>query len=63
MAKKIIELTKSKSKIIYKDLPKDDPKIRQPDITKAIKLLKWKPKIKLEEGLKETIEWFANSAS
>jgi len=63
LAKKIIELTKSKSKIIYKDLPKDDPKIRQPDITKAIKLLKWKPKIKLEEGLKETIEWFANSAS
>ena len=63
LAKKIIELTKSKSKIVYKDLPKDDPKVRQPDITKAKKLLKWKTKIKLEEGLKETIEWFAKSAS
>ena len=63
LAKKIIELTKSKSKIVYKDLPKDDPKVRQPDITKAIKLLKWKTKIKLEEGLKETIEWFTKSAS
>lgn len=63
LANKIIELTKSKSKIIYEDLPKDDPKVRQPDISKAVKLLKWKPKIKLEEGLKETIEWFVNSAS
>ncbi len=63
LAKKIIDLTGSKSKITYKDLPKDDPKVRQPDITRATKLLKWKPKIKLEQGLKETIEWFANSAS
>lgn len=59
LAKKIIGLTGSKSKIIHKDLPEDDPKVRQPDITRAVKLLKWKPKVKLEEGLKETIEWFA----
>ncbi|MDP8230746.1 MAG: SDR family oxidoreductase [Candidatus Gorgyraea atricola] len=59
LAKKIIKLTRSKSKIIHKDLPEDDPKVRQPDITRATKLLKWKPKIKLEKGLKETIEWFA----
>ena len=63
LAKKIIVLTGSKSKIVHKELPKDDPKVRQPDITRAKKLLKWKPKIKLEEGLKETIEWFAKSAS
>ena len=63
LAKKIIKATGSKSKIIYKDLPEDDPKVRRPDITRAAKLLKWKPKIKLEKGLKETIEWFANSAS
>ncbi|MBU1006770.1 MAG: SDR family oxidoreductase [Candidatus Omnitrophica bacterium] len=58
LAKKIIKLTGSKSKIIYKELPKDDPKVRQPDTTRAKKLLKWQPKIDLEQGLKETIKWF-----
>ncbi len=58
LARLIIKLTKSKSEMIYKDLPKDDPKIRQPDITRAKNLLKWKPRVKLEEGLRETIEWF-----
>ena len=58
LAKKIIKLTGSKSKIIYKDLPKDDPKVRRPDITRAKKILKWEPKVKLEQGLKETIEYF-----
>lgn len=58
LAKRIISLTGSKSKIVYKALPIDDPKVRQPDITKAKKLLKWKPSIKLEEGLRETIKWF-----
>ena len=62
MAKKIIKLTGSKSKIVHKDLPEDDPKVRQPDITRAKKLLKWKPSIELEEGLRETIKWFADSA-
>ncbi|PKP56209.1 MAG: NAD-dependent dehydratase, partial [Candidatus Altiarchaeales archaeon HGW-Altiarchaeales-2] len=40
------------------DLPEDDPKIRKPDISKAGKYLNWKPKVKLEEGLKRTIEYF-----
>lgn len=57
-AHKIIELTGSKSKIIYKPLPQDDPKQRQPDISKAKKLLDWRPKVDLEQGLKRTIEWF-----
>jgi dTDP-glucose 4,6-dehydratase len=61
LAKLIIKLTGSKSKIVYKDLPKDDPKVRQPDITKARKILKWKPEISLEQGLHETINWFKNT--
>jgi len=60
-AHKIIELTKSKSKIVYKPLPKDDPKVRRPDISKAKKLLAWEPKVSLEEGLRKTIEWFRKS--
>ncbi|MBI5417810.1 SDR family oxidoreductase [Candidatus Poribacteria bacterium] len=57
-AETIKKLTKSKSKIIFKSLPEDDPKIRQPDISKAKKILKWEPKVTLEEGLINTIEWF-----
>jgi len=57
-AEKIIEITDSKSEIIYKDLPVNDPKVRRPDITKAKKELGWEPKVSLEEGLKRTIEWF-----
>lgn len=56
----IKEMTGSGSKIVYKPLPKDDPARRRPDITKAEKLLGWKPKIQLKEGLKRTIEWFKN---
>ena len=59
-AKLILSLTKSRSQIIYKDLPVDDPKVRRPDITKARKELSWEPKVSLEEGLKKTIEWFKN---
>lgn len=57
-AERIIKLTGSKSKIIYKPLPEDDPQVRQPDITKAKEILKWEPKIELEEGLAKTIEYF-----
>jgi dTDP-glucose 4,6-dehydratase len=57
-AEKIIELTGSKSEITYRPLPQDDPQVRQPDITKASKLLGWEPKIKLEQGLIKTIEYF-----
>ncbi len=58
LAKTIIRLTNSKSRIVYKSLPQDDPKLRQPDITRAKKLLEWEAKIGLEQGLKKTIEWF-----
>lgn len=58
MAEVILKVTGSKSKLIYKPLPIDDPKVRQPNITRARTLLGWEPKVDLEEGLKKTIEWF-----
>ncbi|MDI6789389.1 MAG: SDR family oxidoreductase [Thermodesulfobacteriota bacterium] len=58
LAQKIIGLTKSKSKIVFKPLPQDDPIQRQPDITLAREKLGWEPKIGLEEGLKQTIIYF-----
>jgi UDP-glucuronate decarboxylase len=58
LAESIISLTNSKSKIIYKPLPTDDPKQRQPDISKAKKLLDWEPSIELKQGLNKTIQWF-----
>ena len=57
-AKEIIKLTGTKQKIIFKDFPKDDPKQRQPDITKSRKLLGWEPKISRSEGLKITYKYF-----
>lgn len=57
-AKEIIKATNSRSKIIFKPLPKDDPKQRKPDITKAKKLLGWEPKVKLAAGLEQTIAYF-----
>jgi len=58
LANKVLELTKSKSKIVFKPLPEDDPLQRKPDITLAKKELNWEPKIKLEDGLMRTIEYF-----
>jgi nucleoside-diphosphate-sugar epimerase len=58
LSKLIKKITKSKSKIKYLALPKDDPTKRQPDISKARKLLGWNPKVKLDIGLKRTIKWF-----
>ena len=57
-AKTIQKLTGTKSEIVFKPLPVDDPKVRQPDITKARAILGWEPKVPLEEGLKRTIEYF-----
>ena len=57
-AEQIIKATKSKSKIVFKPLPQDDPKQRKPDITKAKKILKWEPQVKLADGLKDTIKYF-----
>ena len=58
LAKEIIELTNSKSKIIFKKLPEDDPKQRRPDISSAKEKLGWEPKVELENGLKKTVEYF-----
>jgi dTDP-glucose 4,6-dehydratase len=58
IARTIIKMTGATSKIVYKPLPTDDPKVRQPDITRARTLLKWEPKVALEEGLVRTIEYF-----
>src|SRR3954468_7844623 len=58
IARMIITLTGSKSQIVYRPLPEDDPKVRQPDITRARTLLKWEPKVGLEQGLTRTLEYF-----
>jgi UDP-glucuronate decarboxylase len=58
-ARRIIELTGSSSKIVFKPLPSDDPKQRQPDITLAREKLGWEPRVALEVGLKRTVEYFA----
>jgi dTDP-glucose 4,6-dehydratase len=58
IARTIIRMTGAKSKIVYKPLPTDDPKVRQPDITRARTLLNWEPKVPLEEGLVKTIDYF-----
>ena len=63
LAKEIIELTGSASKIVFQDLPEDDPKIRKPDITKARTLLGWEPKINRMEGLKKTLVYFRKKVS
>lgn len=58
LARKVIELTGSTSKIVYKPLPEHDPKVRRPDITRARELLNWEPKVSLAEGLERTINYF-----
>src|SRR5205085_8068568 len=58
LAKKVIELTGSKSQIVFKPLPSDDPVQRQPDITLARETLKWHPTIELHQGLGKAIEYF-----
>ena len=58
LAEKVIQLTNSKSKLVFMPLPTDDPKQRQPDITLAKENLGWQPKVNLEDGLTETINYF-----
>jgi dTDP-glucose 4,6-dehydratase len=61
-ASKIAELTGSRSDIVFEPLPVDDPKVRQPDISRAKDLLGWEPRVPLEEGLKKTIDYFKSIA-
>lgn len=58
LAREIVELTQSKSTIVFNELPQDDPKVRQPDITKARKILAWEPRVPRKEGLIKTIQYF-----
>jgi UDP-glucuronate decarboxylase len=58
LAEKVLKMTHSKSKLLFMPLPEDDPTQRKPDITKAKELLKWEPKVELEEGLSKTIHYF-----
>ena len=62
-ARKIIDLTGSSSRIVFKPLPADDPKQRQPDITLAREMLDWEPKVVVDDGLKRTIEYFSSVLS
>ncbi|UCF65308.1 MAG: SDR family oxidoreductase [bacterium] len=61
LARKVIEMTSSSSRIVHQPLPEDDPTQRQPDITLAKKNLKWSPGVKLDQGLRETISYFKES--
>ena len=58
LAKRIIRLTGSKSEIVFRPLPVEDPKVRQPDIGRARALLGWEPRVDTEEGLRLTVDWF-----
>ena len=58
LAETVIDLTGSKSKLVYRPLPTDDPKQRQPDISRAEELLNWRPTLALREGLMKTIAYF-----
>jgi UDP-glucuronate decarboxylase len=59
LAEKVIQLTGAKSRLVFKPLPSDDPRQRQPDISLARSRLDWEPKVGLEDGLKETIAYFS----
>jgi dTDP-glucose 4,6-dehydratase len=56
MARLVVELTESRSEIVFEALPVDDPQVRQPDITRARDLLGWEPEVELREGLRRTID-------
>jgi dTDP-glucose 4,6-dehydratase len=58
LAKRILRLTGSRSEIVFRPLPVDDPKVRQPDISRARTQLAWEPRVDVDEGLRLTIDWF-----
>jgi dTDP-glucose 4,6-dehydratase len=59
LARRVLELTGSSSEVEFVDLPVDDPRLRRPDTTRARELLGWQPRVSVDEGLKRTLEWFA----
>ena len=63
LAKQVLRMSASRSEIVYRPLPTDDPKVRQPDIGKARRLLGWEPRVPLEEGLRQTLEWYRRPAA
>jgi nucleoside-diphosphate-sugar epimerase len=63
MARLIIRMTGSSSRVVFQPLPTDDPKVRQPDITRARALLDWEPKVSLDEGLASTIAYFRSKTA
>jgi dTDP-glucose 4,6-dehydratase len=62
LARRVLELTGSSSPIVHVELPVDDPRVRRPDTTRARELLGWQPRVPVEDGLKRTLEWFAEQA-
>ncbi|MCX7868368.1 MAG: hypothetical protein N2322_00300, partial [Terrimicrobiaceae bacterium] len=58
LAETIIRITGSRSRIVFEALPVDDPKVRQPDITRARQILGWEPKVAFEEGIRVTLDYF-----
>jgi UDP-glucuronate decarboxylase len=63
LAREIVQLTNSKSKLVHLELPGDDPQVREPEITKAREVLGWSPQVSLEQGLIQTIEYFSSLRS
>jgi len=63
LAKRVVAVTGSKSRIVFRDLPEDDPKVRRPDIGKARRLLGWEPKVPLDEGLKRVLPYFRSKVA
>jgi dTDP-glucose 4,6-dehydratase len=62
-AKAILEITGSKSEIDFRPLPVDDPKVRQPDISLAKRILGWEPKVSFDQGIRQTVNYFRNFLS
>jgi UDP-glucuronate decarboxylase len=63
LAQLVIEKTQSKSEIVFKDLPSDDPQRRWPDISLATELLQWQPKVTLEMGIQLVIDWYSGEGA
>ena len=61
LGKRILRLSNSRSEIVFRPLPEDDPKVRQPDITRARRLLGWEPRVDIDEGLRLTLDWFRDA--